>query len=101
MLTLPFMHSVPYEEYIEKEVVIEKIGHQSGGLRRAFYDYIITEEGEKFNIISKNGDDFSIFDENNAYHTSNNRVTIWLIPYTFIHKRRCGYEKNNLCFAFR
>ena len=50
ILLLPIMPTTPYEEYKEKEVIISEFDHFSGGLYGASYDYIITEDGEKYNI---------------------------------------------------
>ena len=46
----PIMPTTPYEEYKEKEVIISEFEHFYGGVRGASYDYIITEDGEKYNI---------------------------------------------------
>ena len=46
----PIIPATPYEEYKEKEVIISKFDHFYGGVKGASYDYIITEDGEKYNI---------------------------------------------------
>ena len=50
IVLLPIMPTTPYEEYKEKEVIISEFDHFYGGVRGASYDYIITEDGEKYNI---------------------------------------------------
>jgi hypothetical protein len=50
IVLLPIMPTTPYEEYKEKEVIISEFEHFYGGVRGASYDYIITEDGEKYNI---------------------------------------------------
>ena len=50
ILLLPVIPTTPYEEYKEKEVVISKFDHFYGGVKGASYDYIITEDGETYNI---------------------------------------------------
>ena len=49
----PIMPTTPYEEYKEKEVIISEFDHFYGGLKGASYDYIITEDGEKYNVIGE------------------------------------------------
>ena len=50
ILLFPFIPTTPYGEYTEKEVVISKCDHFYGGVRGASYDYIVTEDGEKYII---------------------------------------------------
>ncbi len=50
ILLFPVMPTTPYEEYKEKDVVISQFNHHYGGIRGASYNYIITEDGEKYNI---------------------------------------------------
>lgn len=50
ILLFPIMPTTPYEEYKEKDVVISQFNHHYGGIRFASYNYIITEDGEKYNI---------------------------------------------------
>lgn len=52
-LLLPFMPTTPYEEYTEKEVVISKFDYHYGGYRGTSYCYIITEDGEKYNVTGE------------------------------------------------
>jgi len=52
-ILLPIMPTTPYAEYKEKEVVISKSDHFYGGPKGASYDYIITEDGEKYNLTGK------------------------------------------------
>ena len=53
ILLLPIIPTTPFEEYTEKEVVISKFDHFYGGLKGASYDYIITDDGEKYNITGE------------------------------------------------
>ena len=50
VIVLPIIPPTPYEKYTEKEVVISKFGHFYGGPKGSSYDYIITEDGEQYNI---------------------------------------------------
>ena len=49
-ISLPFIPPTPYEKYAEKEVVISKFDDFHGVRGLASYDYIITEDGEQYNI---------------------------------------------------
>ena len=53
IVLLPIIPYTPYEEYKEKEVVISKFDHFYGGPKGASYDYIITEDGEKYNVTGE------------------------------------------------
>ena len=53
IILLPIMPTTPYEEYKEKEVIISEFDHFYGGLKGASYDYIITEDGEKYNVTGE------------------------------------------------
>ena len=53
MLLLPIIPTTPFEEYTEKEVVISKFDHFYGGVRGASYDYIVTHDGEIYNITGE------------------------------------------------
>ena len=53
ILLWPIIPTTPFEEYTEKEVVISKFDHFYGGLKGASYDYIITDDGEKYNITGE------------------------------------------------
>ena len=46
----PLLPDTPYEAYVEKEVVISKFDHSIYVPKTASYDYIVTEDGEKYNI---------------------------------------------------
>ncbi len=48
IILFPVMPTTPYEKYKEKDVVISQLNHHYG--RWASYDYIITEDGEKYNV---------------------------------------------------
>lgn len=51
-LLLPLMPATPYDEYMEKEVIISEINHYYG-YRSSSYDYIVTKDGEVYNITGK------------------------------------------------
>jgi predicted RND superfamily exporter protein len=53
IVLLPIMPTTPYEEYKEKEVIISEFDHFYGGPKGASYDYIITEDGEKYNVTGE------------------------------------------------
>ena len=53
ILLLPTIPTTPYEEYKEKEVVISKFDRYYGGRYGATYDYIITEDGEKYIVTGE------------------------------------------------
>lgn len=48
-LLLPFIPPIPYEEYLEKDVVISKFDRHIG-IKGTSHDYIITENGEKYTL---------------------------------------------------
>ena len=50
VLLFPFIPPTPLDEHIEKEVVISKFDHSIGIRYAASYDYIITEDGKKYNV---------------------------------------------------
>ena len=53
ILAYPFIPATPLEEHKEKEIVISQFDYHSGGLYGASYHYIITEDGERYNITGK------------------------------------------------
>ncbi len=53
MLTLPLMHTISYQELTETQVIITKFDHHSGGGKFASYDYIVTEDGDVFNVTGE------------------------------------------------
>ena len=53
IILLPIMPTTPYEEYKEKEVIISEFDHFYGGPKGASYDYIITEDGEKYSVTGE------------------------------------------------
>jgi AraC-like DNA-binding protein len=52
ILAYPLMPAKPLEEYTEKEIVISQIDYHHGGRYGASYHYIITEDGERYNITN-------------------------------------------------
>lgn len=53
MLTLPLMHTTSYQELTEAQVIIEKFDRYYGGGKFATYDYIVTEDGDVFNVTGE------------------------------------------------
>ena len=53
LVLLPIMPTTPYEEYEEKEVIISEFDHFYGGPKGSSYDYIITEDGETYNVTGE------------------------------------------------
>ena len=53
IILLPIMPTTPYEEYEEKEVIISEFDHFYGGPKGSSYDYIITEDGETYNVTGE------------------------------------------------
>ena len=53
ILAYPLMPAKPLEEYKEKEIVISQFDFHSGVRGSASYHYIITEDGEKYNITGE------------------------------------------------
>ena len=53
VLTYPLIPATPLEEHIEKEVVISSFDLHSGIRGGASYHYIITEDGEIYNITGE------------------------------------------------
>ena len=53
IVLLPIMPTTPYEEYKEKEVIISEFDRFYGGFNGASYDYILTEDGEKYNVAGE------------------------------------------------
>lgn len=47
---LPFKPSIPYEEYLEKDIVISKFDRSYGARAITTYDYIITGDGENYTL---------------------------------------------------
>ena len=53
VLTYPLIPATPLEEHKEKEIVISKFAYHAGGRNVASYYYIITEDGERYNITGE------------------------------------------------
>ena len=53
VLTYPLIPATPLEEHKEKEIVILQFDFHAGGRYGASYHYIITEDGEKYNITGE------------------------------------------------
>lgn len=53
ILAYPLIPDTPLEEHKEKEIVISKFDYHGGGRYGASYHYIITEDGEKYNITGE------------------------------------------------
>ena len=53
VLTYPLIPATPLEEHKEKEIVILQFDFHSGGRYGASYHYIITEDGEIYNITGE------------------------------------------------
>ncbi|MBQ7379375.1 MAG: hypothetical protein IJW70_06795 [Clostridia bacterium] len=53
MLTLPLMHATSYQELTEAQVTIKKFDRHYGGGKFASYDYIVTEDGDVFNVTGE------------------------------------------------
>ena len=49
-ILLPLIPRTPYSEHLEKEVIVSEFDFHSGGVRGASYYYIITTDGEIYNI---------------------------------------------------
>ena len=49
-ILLPLVPRTPYEDHLEKEIVVSGFDYHSGGVRGASYYYIITTDGEIYNI---------------------------------------------------
>ena len=52
-IILPLIPPTPYNEYVEKEVVVSGFDHNYGGVRGASYHYIVTTDGEMYNITGE------------------------------------------------
>ena len=52
ILLYPIIPTTPYEEYIQKEVVISKFDDFRGA-KGTFYDYIITKDGEEYRVTGE------------------------------------------------
>lgn len=52
-ILLPLIPPTPYNEYVEKEVIVSYSDHYSGGVRSASYCYIVSTDGEIYNITGK------------------------------------------------
>ena len=52
ILWSPLIPLTPYDEYMEKDVVISKFDYHST-VKGASYHYILTEDGEKYNITGE------------------------------------------------
>ena len=53
VLTYPLIPATPLEEHKEKEIVISQFDYHGGGRYGASYHYIITEDGERYNITGE------------------------------------------------
>ena len=53
VLTYPLIPATPLEEHKEKEIIISQFDYHSGGRYGASYHYIITEDGERYNITGE------------------------------------------------
>ena len=53
ILTYPLIPATPLEEHKEKEIVISKFAYHAGGQYVASYYYIITEDGERYEITGE------------------------------------------------
>ena len=53
VLTYPLIPATPLEEHKEKEIVISQFDYNGGGRYGASYHYIITEDGERYNITGE------------------------------------------------
>lgn len=52
-ILIPLIPPTTYNEYIEKEVVVANFDYHSGGVRGASYHYIVTTDGEIYNITGE------------------------------------------------
>jgi len=52
ILLSPLIPLTPYDEYMEKDIVISKFDYHST-VKGASYHYILTEDGEKYNITGE------------------------------------------------
>lgn len=52
-ISVLFLPSTPYEEYVEKEVIISKFDNFHGVRYAASYDYIVTVDGDEYNITGE------------------------------------------------
>ena len=50
---LPLVPRTPYSEHLEKEIVISDFDYHSGGVRGASYHYIVTTDGEIYNVTGE------------------------------------------------
>ncbi len=53
VLIYPLLPTTPLEEHKEKEIVISQFDYHGGGRYGASYHYIITEDGERYNITGE------------------------------------------------
>ena len=53
ILTYPLIPATPLEEHKEKEIIISQFAYHSGGRYGSSYYYIITEDGERYNITGE------------------------------------------------
>lgn len=52
-ILLPLVPRTPYSEHLEKEIVISDFDYHSGGVRGVSYHYIVTTDGEIYNVTGE------------------------------------------------